>query len=241
MSALTTVILAAGESKRMRSQRPKVLHPLGGRPLVAYPLRMAQGLGGRIVIVVGHQGEEVRRALGEAQHPIFVEQKERLGTGHALREARGACGEGEGTVLVLPCDTPFLSEATLRRLIEHHRATGAAVTLLTAVLEHPAGYGRVLRDQGRVVAVVEERDAFPEQKENKEVGTSVYCFEARALWPALEELRPDNDQAEYYLTDVIGILARRGKKVEAVTTADPTEALGINDRKQLAQAAALLR
>ncbi len=241
MSGLTTVILAAGEGKRMRSRRAKALHPLGGRPLVAYPVRVARSLGGRIVVVVGRQGEDIRGSLGEVENLTFVEQKKRLGTGHALREARGACGNGQGTILVLPCDTPLLSEATLRQLVEQHRASDAAVTLLTAVVDDPAGYGRVLRDQGRVVAVVEERDAFPEQKKIKEIGTSIYCFDAGALWPALDRVRPDNDQREYYLTDVIGIIARQGKKVEAATTPDPVAVLGVNDRKQLAHVAGLLR
>jgi bifunctional UDP-N-acetylglucosamine pyrophosphorylase/glucosamine-1-phosphate N-acetyltransferase len=241
MSGLTTVILAAGEGKRMRSRRPKALHLLAGRPLVAYPVRVARRLGGRIVVVVGPEGEGVRRSLDQAEQPTFVEQKERLGTGHALREAQGACGDRQGTVLVIPCDTPLLTETTLRRLVEHHQATGAAVTLLTAVVDDPAGYGRVLRDRGRVVAVVEERDAFPEQRKIKEIGTSVYCFDATVLWPALDKVRADNDQGEYYLTDVIGILARQGKIVEAVTIPDATEALGVNDRKQLADVARLLR
>ncbi len=241
MSGLTTVILAAGEGKRMRSRRPKALHLLGGRSLVAYPVNLARRLGGRTVVVVGSQGEDIRRVLGEAGNLTFVEQKERLGTGHALREARGASGDGHGTILVLPCDTPLLTEATLRRLIEHHQATGAAVTLFTAVVEDPSGYGRVLRDQGRVVAVVEERDAFPEQRKVKEIATSVYCFDAKILWPALDRVSPDNDQGEYYLTDVIGLLAREGAKVEAVATPDAAEALGVNDRKQLAHIASLLR
>ncbi len=241
MSGLTTVILAAGEGTRLRSRRPKALHLVGGRPLIAYPVNLGRRLGGRIVVVVGRQGDDVRAALTEAERLIFVEQKERLGTGHALREARSACGNGQGTILVLPCDTPLLSEGSLRRLVEHHRATAAAVTLLTAVLDDPTGYGRILRNQGRVVAVVEERDASPEQKKIKEVATSIYCFDADALWPALAEVRADNDQGEYYLTDVIGILARQGKKVEAVTTPDSTEALGVNDRKQFARVAALLR
>ncbi len=193
----------------MRSRRPKALHLLAGRPLVAYPVRVARRLGGRIVVVVGPEGEGVRRSLDQAEQPTFVEQKERLGTGHALREAQGACGDRQGTVLVIPCDTPLLTETTLRRLVEHHQATGAAVTLLTAVVDDPAGYGRVLRDRGRVVAVVEERDAFPEQRKIKEIGTSVYCFDATVLWPDLDKVRPDNDQGEYYLTDVIGILARQ--------------------------------
>jgi len=241
MSELTTVILAAGASKRMRSRRPKVLHLLGGRPLLAYPVRVAASLGGRIVVVVGPHGEEVRRALEPVANLTFVEQKEPLGTGHALREARGACGDGPETILVLPADHVLLSEATLRRLLEHHHAAAAVVTLLTAVVDDSTGYGRILRDQGRVVGVVEERDTFPEQKKIKEIATSIYCFDAEALWPALDQVRPDNDQAEYYLTDVISILVRQGRKVEAVATSEPADALGINDRRQLAQVATLLR
>ncbi len=238
---VTVVILAAGEGKRMRSRLPKALHRLGGRPLIAYPVSLARRLGGRLVVVVGRGGEDVRQALGDAADVHFVEQKERLGTGHALREARSACGNGTGTIVVLPGDTPLLSETTLKRLVDAHRASHAAATLLTAVVDAPAGYGRIVRDAGRVTAIVEDRDASPQQKQIREIGTSIYCFDARHLWPAIAEVRADNDQGEYYLTDVIGILKRRGQPVEAVTAADPTECLGINDRKQLAQVAALLR
>jgi bifunctional UDP-N-acetylglucosamine pyrophosphorylase/glucosamine-1-phosphate N-acetyltransferase len=238
---LTVVILAAGEGKRMRSRRPKALHLLGGRPLIAYPVNLARRLGGRLVVVVGRAGEEIRRAVGPAADIHFVEQKEPLGTGHALREARSGCGNGAGTLLVLPGDSPLLSEATLRRLVEAHRAGHAAATLLTAVVDDPTGYGRILRDAGRVTAVVEDRDASPEQRQIREIGTSVYCFDAPRLWPALDRVCADNAQAEYYLTDVIAIFGRRGEPIEAVVTEDPVEGLGINDRKQLAQVASLLR
>ncbi|MFQ5897738.1 MAG: bifunctional UDP-N-acetylglucosamine diphosphorylase/glucosamine-1-phosphate N-acetyltransferase GlmU [Candidatus Methylomirabilia bacterium] len=241
MSTLTTVILAAGEGTRMRSRLPKALHRLGGRPLVHYPVRVARRLGGRIVVVVGRGGEEFRRGLGEGADLTFVEQKERLGTGHALHEARSACGNGEGPLLVLPCDVPMLSESSLRRLVDHHRAGRAAVTLLTAVVEDPTGYGRVVRDDGRVVAVVEERDALLEQKTIQEINTSIYCFDAGRLWPALERVRNHNAQGEYYLTDVIEILVREGERVEALEARDPVECLGVNDRKELAHCAALLR
>ena len=238
---LTVVVLAAGEGKRMRSRRPKVLHRLGGHPLIAYPVNLAGRLGGRLVLVVGPGGEEIHQALGGTTNVHFVEQKERLGTGHALLQARSACGNGSGTILVLPGDTPLLSEATLRRLVDSHRAGHAAATLLTAAVEDPAGYGRVIREGGSVTAIVEDRDASPQQREIREIGTSVYCFDARRLWAALDQVRADNDQGEYYLTDVIGILQRQGQPVAAVVTDDPTECLGINDRKQLARVAGLLR
>lgn len=241
MSDLTAVILAAGDAKRMRSSRPKVLHRLCGRPLIEYPVRAARALGARIVMVVGRDAEDVRAAAGAEAHATFVEQRERLGTGHAVLQARGACGADAGPILVLPGDMPLLSEATLRRLVEHHLATKAAATVLTAELADPTGYGRAVRENGRLVAIVEERDATPAQRAIREVGTSAYCFDARCLWPALARVTPQNRQDEYYLTDVIGILRQEGRAIEAVIAADPNEGLGVNDRKQLAALAALLR
>jgi bifunctional UDP-N-acetylglucosamine pyrophosphorylase/glucosamine-1-phosphate N-acetyltransferase len=234
---LTFVILAAGEGKRMRSRHPKVLHRLCGRPLIGYPLRIARALADRIVLVVGREADEVRRAAGAGIE--FVEQTERLGTGHALLQARPA--SGHGPIVVLPGDSPLLSEATLTRLIQHHAKSGAAATLLTAIVDRPAGYGRVLRQRGRVQGIVEDRDATDDQKKIREINTSVYCFDPRHLWPALAKVRADNEQGEYYLTDAVGILARAGARVEAVTTGDPAEAFGVNDRKQLAALAAIQR
>jgi bifunctional UDP-N-acetylglucosamine pyrophosphorylase/glucosamine-1-phosphate N-acetyltransferase len=238
MSELTVVILAAGEGKRMRSSLPKVLHRLCGRPLVAYPLRAARAVTDRVVMVVGHQPADLAGLLGAADVQ-FVEQRERLGTGHALQQTQGVCGDG--AIVVLPGDAPLLSGPTIERLVAHHRATGAAATMLTAVVDQPRGYGRILRQGGRVTAIVEERDATDDQKAIAEINTSVYCFEARRLWPALTKVRPANDQGEYYLTDVIGILARSGERIEGIAAGDPVEALGINDRKQLAAVAAIQR
>jgi len=238
MDGLTTVILAAGEGKRMRSRTPKVLHELCGRPLISYPLRLAQTLADRVVMVVGPNAEGVRAAAGDGL--TIVEQRERLGTGHAVLQARKACPD-KGALLVLAADMPLLLLETIERLIEHHRASGAAATVLTAVVERPQGYGRVLRQGGRVKRIVEDRDATDDQKKITEINTSVYCFDARRLWPALAEVKPDNDQGELYLTDVIGVLARAGAKVEAVTVDDPVEAMGVNDRKQLAALAAIQR
>ena len=237
MDGLTIVILAAGEGKRMRSRQPKVLHRLCGRPLIGYALRTARVLADRIVLVVGPDADGVRAAAGEGVR--VVEQRERLGTGHAVLQAREACGAG--TILVLPGDSPLLSSETLTALVAQHRAAGAAATVLTAVVDRPQGYGRILRQGGRVTRIVEERDATDDQKKITEINTSVYGFDARRLWKALGELRPDNDQGEYYLTDVIGILARAGGRIEALAAPDPAEALGINDRKQLAAVAAIQR
>ena len=241
MTQLTAVILAAGEAKRMRSARPKVLHPLCGRPLIAYPVNATRALGARIVVVVGRAADEVRAAVPPEAGAGFVEQKERLGTGHAVLQARVACGDAAGALLVLPGDVPLLSEATLRHLVDHHRGTGAAATLLTAEVPDATGYGRVVREQGRPVGIVEHRDATAAQRQIREIGTSVYCFDARRFWPALAQVTPENEQGEYYLTDVIGILHREGQRLEAVITEDPSECLGVNDRRQLAELAAVMR
>jgi bifunctional UDP-N-acetylglucosamine pyrophosphorylase/glucosamine-1-phosphate N-acetyltransferase len=241
MNQLTAIILAAGEAKRMRSARPKVLHALCGRPLIAYPVSAARVLGARVVVVVGRAAEEVRAAVTPEVGASFVEQKERLGTGHAVLQAHVACGDGPGTVLVLPGDVPLLSGATLRRLVEHHVTSCAAATLLTAEVADPTGYGRVVREQGRPVGIVEHRDATAAERQIREIGTSVYCFDAQRFWPALAQVTPDNEQHEYYLTDVIGILHREGQGLEAVITDDPNECLGVNDRRQLAELAGIMR
>jgi bifunctional UDP-N-acetylglucosamine pyrophosphorylase/glucosamine-1-phosphate N-acetyltransferase len=241
MNQLTAIVLAAGEAKRMRSARPKVLHALCGRPLIAYPVGAARAVGARVVVVVGRAADEVRASVAPEAAATFVEQKERLGTGHAVLQTHVACGDAAGTILVLPGDVPLLSEATLRRLVEHHVASRAAATLLTAEVADPTGYGRVVREQGRPIGIVEQRDASAAQREIREIGTSVYCFDAQRFWPALAQVTPDNAQHEYYLTDVIGILHRQGEPLEAVITDDPSECLGVNDRRQLAELGGIMR
>jgi bifunctional UDP-N-acetylglucosamine pyrophosphorylase/glucosamine-1-phosphate N-acetyltransferase len=156
-------------------------------------------------------------------------------------QAHVACGDGPGTILVLPGDVPLLTEATLRRLVDHHVQTGAAATLLTAEVADATGYGRVVREQGRPVGIVEHRDATAAQRQVREIGTSVYCFDAPRFWPALAQVTPENEQHEYYLTDVIGILHRQGERLEAVLAEDPSECLGVNDRKQMAELGAIMR
>jgi bifunctional UDP-N-acetylglucosamine pyrophosphorylase / glucosamine-1-phosphate N-acetyltransferase len=237
MSQVTAVILAAGEGKRMRSRQPKVLHPLCGRPLIAYPLRTARALADRIVLVVGPNADAVVERAGSDVRAVV--QRERLGSGHAVLQAQAECGDG--TILVLPGDMPLLSVETIGRLVDHHRKSRAAATVLTAVVPAPQGYGRVVRRGERVKRIVEDRDATAAEKKIAEINTSVYCFAAAKLWQALGKVRADNDQGEYYLTDVIGILARAGARVDGVVTQDPGEAAGVNDRKQLAAVAAVQR
>ena len=239
MHGLTTVILAAGEGKRMRSRQPKVLHELCGRPLIAYSLRLARMVGDRIILVLGPNADGVRAMAGDGVG--IVEQRERLGTGHAVLQARPQCETVMGPILVLPSDVPLLSVGTIERLVSHHTTTGAAATLLTAIVDRPHGYGRVLRQGGRVKRIVEDRDATDDEKKVGEINTSVYCFDSRRLWPALERVRSENDQGEYYLTDVIGLLAKAGGRIEAIAVEDPEEALGVNDRRQLAALAAIQR
>ena len=237
MNQVTAVILAAGEGKRMRSRQPKVLHPLCGRPLIDYPLRTARTLADRIVLVVGPNADAVVELAGPDVRSVV--QRERLGSGHAVQQAQADCGDG--TILVLPGDMPLLSVETIGRLVDHPRKSRAAATVLTAVVAAPQGYGRVVRKGGRVKRIVEDRDATAAEKKISEINTSVYCFAASRLWPALGKVRADNDQGEHYLTDVIGILARVGARVDAVVTPDPGEAAGVNDRKQLAAVATVQR
>src|SRR5262245_59443696 len=221
MNAITAVILAAGEATRMRSKLPKALHQVCGRRMIDYPVTTAAALGARVVVVVGRNANLVSEAVKTlAPDASFVEQKERLGTGHALREARPACRDDSRTILVVPGDMPLLSKASLERLVTHHRDTCAAVTLLTAMMDDPSGYGRVVRDDGRPVAIVEHRDATAAQRAIREIGTSAYCFDGRRLWPALDRITPHNDQGEYYLTDVIDIFRRDGHALEAVVVDD---------------------
>src|SRR5213594_3495658 len=186
MNRLTAIVLAAGEGKRMRSRQPKVLHPLCGRPLIAYPLRTAQALADRIVLVVGPNADGVvKLAPREAR---AVVQSERLGSGHAVLQAKPECAEG--TILVLPGDMPLLSTQTIERLVDHHRKSRAAATVLTAVAAEPHGYGRIARKAGRVKRIVEERDATAAERKIAEINTSVYCFAASRLWPALDRSAP---------------------------------------------------
>jgi bifunctional UDP-N-acetylglucosamine pyrophosphorylase/glucosamine-1-phosphate N-acetyltransferase len=245
---LSAIVLAAGEGSRMRSERPKPLHRLCGKPMLMYVVESLTDVHvDRAVIVVGHKGEWVTKKMQEHAHDVsveFVEQRVQRGTGDATLV--GLVGlpdeDDEGDVLVLIGDAPLLRPATIAALVEHHRDTGAAATLLTAVMEDPTGYGRVLRGRDdRVVRIVEQRDASPEELEVQEVNTSIYCFRRSLLAPALRRVEPDNSQGEYYLTDVVEVLASAGHRVEALSAGDAAETQGINDRVQLAAAEAELR
>ncbi|CAN5590081.1 N/A [soil metagenome] len=247
---LSAVVLAAGEGTRMRSERPKPLHLLCGRPMVRYVL---DALGDchvdRVVVVVGHGAERVTKKLQADDSGYlldFVEQHSLLGTGDAtsvgLTAFPDADDSDDADVLVLPGDTPLLRPATLSRLVEHHRASDAACTVLTSDFADPAGYGRVVRGKDdRVARIVEHRDASAEELALTEINTAIYCFRRSVLAPALRRLQPVNDQGEYYLTDVVEVLHDAGYGVSAVVADDVEETHGVNDRAQLAAAEAELR
>lgn len=236
------VVLAAGMGTRMRSSHPKVLHPLCGRPMGAFFLQEARRWQpAQVVVVTGHQAARVEQELGAWAQRLgvavrFVRQEPQRGTGDAVRRAMTALEPRVDEVAVSYADVPMLSAETVVELVSHRRRWGAALAILTAVLDDPTGYGRVLRapdEPHRVTGVVEERDASPEQRVIRETNGGVYAFRRDALEAALEALRPDNAQGEYYLTDTVGWLASKGERVVAVPVADPLEITGVNDRRQL--------
>ena len=238
---VAAVILAAGQGTRMKSNKPKVLHPVAGQPMVCYPVNLAAGLGCRpTVLVVGHGAEQVQAELA-GREVVFARQEEQLGTGHALLCARQALGEFEGTLLLLCGDVPLLRAETLEQLLSWHHAQQAAVTVLTANLDEPHGYGRIVREGEQVLRIVEEKDATAREKAIHEINTGIYAMEIPWAFEALRTVGRDNAQGEYYLTDIIAVARQQGLTVSALPVAGATETLGINDRVQLAAADALMR
>ncbi len=231
------IILAAGLGKRMGGDQPKVVFPIGGEPMVRWVVRACEEAGvSRVIVVVGHKGEQVRAALSGFKSVVFVEQHERLGTGHATQQASSHFDAAKPVdVFVLAGDGPLIRAATLRKLLEVHRATDAAATLATALLDDPTGYGRVIRDAAHgFEAIVEQKDATPAQLAVREVNPSYYCFRSDALFEALSMVRNDNKQGEYYLTDAPGILKQRGRTVSVVDAVPAQDVLSINTLEQLA-------
>jgi bifunctional UDP-N-acetylglucosamine pyrophosphorylase/glucosamine-1-phosphate N-acetyltransferase len=234
------IILAAGKGTRMKSRLPKVLHKLGGKYMIEYVINGVRELGvEKLIAVIGHEAEMVRQALGE--DVLYAVQKEQLGTGHAVLTAMPHIREEEGQVLVVCGDTPLIKPETFKKLWDFHRENKAACTVLSAFLPDPAGYGRIVREEGRVVKIVEQKDASPEELSIHEINTGTYCFDLKSLRKALTLLTPNNAQGEYYLTDVLSILVSQGLKVKAVTAEDYQETMGINSRSQLAEAEKVLR
>jgi bifunctional UDP-N-acetylglucosamine pyrophosphorylase/glucosamine-1-phosphate N-acetyltransferase len=236
------VLLAAGKGTRMRSELAKVLHRAGGLPLVEHGLRACQHLKpAQLLVVVGHQADEVSAVVTPLGAQTVLQQPQR-GTGHAMQVARRAIRRSAKLALVVPGDAPLLRTETLAALLDTHRRGEAAATILTAELDDPTDYGRVLRDsEGRVQAIVEENSCTPEQRAIREVNSSIYCFTLAKLWPCLNSLRPDNAHRELYLTDVIGLLRQNNERVLAYVAPNPQEILGCNTRAALADVDRIFR
>lgn len=241
MSDLVTVILAAGKGTRMKSKLPKVLHKAGGKSMVQHVLDAARSAGAkRNIVVTGFGGEMVREALGNQAE--FIEQKEQLGTGHAVQQTADLLAGENGTVMVLCGDTPLLTGALLKKLYDEHVAAGAKATVLTAIMPDATGYGRIIRlADGSVARIVEHKDATEAERQVQEVNSGIYCFAARELFDSLKQVNNDNAQGEYYLPDVLEILKKQGEKIWAVAADDYESTLGINSRLQLAGAEKILR
>ena len=242
MSPTHVLIMAAGKGTRLESSLPKVLHPLAGRPLIEHVLQTVETLNpADTLVVVGHQAELVNSRLRH-RAVEFAEQVPQLGTGHAVQVARDWWSGKSGNLLILSGDVPLISPGTLRKMIEAHNRTSASLTLLSTRLADPTGYGRVIRaEDGRVRSIVEQKEAGPGELQVKEVNTGLYCFRITDLLEVIERLTPDNRQNEYYLTDCVGLLSRRGKPVEAVVCEDRLEVMGVNSRIDLARMEKLLR
>jgi bifunctional UDP-N-acetylglucosamine pyrophosphorylase/glucosamine-1-phosphate N-acetyltransferase len=242
MSSLAVIILAAGKGTRMKSATVKVLHPLAGVPMLTYAVDLARGLEPqKLVVVTGFQGDAVRRqfAAGDA---VFADQKEQLGTGHAVQTAVQTLPGFQGTVLILCGDVPLLSRETALRLLQAHQGKKAAVTVLTTVLEEPQGYGRIFRrEDGNLLKIVEDKDLNPGEEVIREINTGIYCVEADFLFSALLSLTDRNAQREYYLTDIVALANARGEKAGGYVAQNPFEVMGINTRSDLARAARYLR
>ncbi len=230
---IVAVIMAAGKGTRMKTNKSKVVHKIYGKELVKRVVETAQKLEvDDIITIIGHQREQVQTVLGDSVK--YAVQEERLGTGHAVLQAEGYLKDKTGKVIILSGDVPILRPETLKKLIKKSIEDKEYATLLTAKYDNPTGYGRILRDiGGSVKAIVEEKDATEIQKTIKEINAGVYCFDIQELLKVLKELKPNNAQDEYYLTDVIKIMNEKGLKTGAIIVEDNTEILGINDRKQL--------
>ncbi len=247
IAGIAAVVLAAGKSTRMRSKLPKTLHPICGKPLIIHILNaLAEAGVTRRVVVVGHQAERVQETVDAYFGPGVIEyvaQSEQRGTGHAVQMARPLLEDYPGPTLVVPGDAPLLTGEVLARLISLHQERSAAVTILTAILPHNAGtYGRVVRDdQGHVQGIVEARDASPKQLALREINTSIYIFNTPSLFRALDQIAPDNAQAELYLTDSIAVMRTGEEKVVALVSPDPDVVLGVNTRVELVDVATKMR
>ena len=230
------IILAAGKSTRMVTDLPKVLHEVCGRPMLAYVLDACKRAGiERRIVVVGYRKDDVIEAFADDPGIIWVEQKEQKGTGHAAMVCRDALKDFDGNVVVIAGDMPLLRHETLELLVQTHNKEHSAVTLATAVLDDPTGYGRIIRDAyGNLQGIIEESDCTDEQRKIKEVNPSYYCFDRGLLFEAMDQLQPKNVKGEYYITDALEILIKSGHRAVAITAVADADAMGVNSRQHLA-------
>lgn len=236
----TAIILAAGQGTRMKSNIPKVLHPMAGIPLVRYSVDLAvQVTGQPAVVVIGHGAEKVVEELGE--EVTFVKQEQQLGTGHAVMQTGSLLGKHNGKILIISADMPLLRAETIRELVFTQKKNGGPISLLTVTGKDSRGFGRIIRNKyGKVTAIVEEAQASPDQLDIQEYNVGAYCVDAEWLWQALPKIQK-SPKGEYYLTDIVQIAVEAGLEVMASTLVDPIEALGINTRQHLAEAEKAMR
>lgn len=241
MENIVAIILAAGEGTRMKSSLPKVLHPVGGRPMLGYVLDLVKAVGiKRVMVVIGHQSERIKKYL--SKNITTLKQDKLLGTADAVSRTKRLLSGFKGDVLVLYGDVPLIKKETLKELISRHRSNRSSCTLLSATLYSPSELGRIIRnDRNQIIKIIEEQDASCRQKMINEVNAGVYCFRSIDLFEALKEVKPSLHKKEFYLTDVIEILTTTGRRVDAISTAEPEEVIGINSRADLARVEKVLR
>ncbi|HJZ77156.1 MAG TPA: bifunctional UDP-N-acetylglucosamine diphosphorylase/glucosamine-1-phosphate N-acetyltransferase GlmU [Vicinamibacterales bacterium] len=236
------VILAAGKGTRMKSALPKVLHPLAGRPLIEYVLARAAALHPKsTVVVIGHEADALRSSLSSCGDITFVAQEPQLGTAHALLQTEGALRGASGTLVLLSGDVPLLTAATLQALVDRHLTRGAAATVLTAIVDDPTSYGRIVRVGEQIARIVEEKDATAAERQVREINSGIYAFAVEGLFDAVRSIAAANVQREYYLPDLVSIYRQRGLIVETVTVPNPDEIRGINSRSELAAVSRTIR
>jgi bifunctional UDP-N-acetylglucosamine pyrophosphorylase/glucosamine-1-phosphate N-acetyltransferase len=231
---LASIILAAGKGKRMKSEIPKVLHPVCGFPMLKYPVDLATGIGSeKIIVVIGHKSEEIKERFKDME-VTFVIQKEQIGTGDAVLSTYDELKEFDGIILILPGDAPLLKSNTILSMIEHHERCNADITILSSSFDNPEGYGRIIRENNRVSEIIEDKDLGEEYKNIKEVNSGVYCINSNILFNYLRMINNDNSQGEYYLTDIVRLAVKNGDFVSTFKTDNSYEILGINNRIDLA-------
>ena len=242
MPDIHVVILAAGQGTRMKSALPKVLHQIAGRPMLEHVLRTSTSVEpSTTTLVVGHKAELVQERLARHANLKFAVQQPQLGTAHALQQTEPVLAGRTGTLILLSGDVPLLTAATLRRLIDTHCGEAAAATVVTATVERPYGYGRIVRSDGRIARIVEERDATPAERQIKEINSGIYAFDLGPLFESLRGIASQNAQGEFYLTDLVAIYRRRKLRVETLLVDDVQEIRGINSRTEQAEVSRLVR